>query len=185
MVDAAAPGWDARTRTMDQGMKPTSARESPEACIARLKSRISELEQERADVNSFAATAAHELLEPLVVIEAYAATIGEQLRASDHEAGMVDDLGRAASRLRRLVEMILHDARSSAEVLRSEEVDLQVVVHEVVALHSHRIVNQGVSVEVAELPSVKGDEALLGSVVSNLLANALKHGPPVGGRIKI
>ena len=166
-------------------MKPTFARESPEACIAQLRSRISELEQERAAVNSFAATAAHELLEPLVVIEAYAAMIGEQLRASQGEAGMVDDLGRAASRLRRLVEIILHDARSSAEVLRSEEVDLQVVVHEVVGLHSHRIVNQGVSVEVAELPSVKGDEALLGSVVSNLLANALKHGPPVGGRIKI
>ena len=112
--------------------------------------------------------------------------IGEQFSASgSEEPPLLADLGRAASRLRRLVEMILHDARSSADVLRSENVDLLAVAQEVVGLHSHQIATQGVTVDVAPLPSVRGDEALLGSVVSNLLSNALKHGPRGGGRIEI
>ena len=136
-------------------MKPTHAssdREAAELCITQLRSRITELERERADLDAFAATAAHELLEPLVLIEAYAAMIGEQFSASgSEEPPLLADLGRAASRLRRLVEMILHDARSSADVLRSENVDLLAVAQEVVGLHSHQIATQGVTVDVAPL----------------------------------
>ena len=170
-------------------MRPTNAltEKSPgRDTTERLRSRIAELEKERADTDGFAAIAAHELLEPLIMIEAHATAIGDRLKdTAGAEAEQVEDLGRAASRLRHLVEIILHDARSGAEVLRRETVDLHAVAIEVVALHSQRIRVQRVSVEVADLPSVTGDFTLLASVMSNLLANAIKYGPPSDGRIEI
>ena len=48
--------------------------EAPQAKQTRLRERIAELERENAALERFAAEAAHELLTPLVMIDAYAAT---------------------------------------------------------------------------------------------------------------
>src|SRR5919198_3442988 len=50
-----------------------------ESKIEQLTARVARLEQEKADIEAFAAVAAHELFEPLVMIEAYASMASERL----------------------------------------------------------------------------------------------------------
>ena len=47
--------------------------------IARLRARIAELEREKEAVEGFAAVAAHELLTPVVMMDACAATLSDRL----------------------------------------------------------------------------------------------------------
>jgi signal transduction histidine kinase len=58
---------------------PARAVPRPEPGIELLRARIAELERERAEAEAFAAQAAHELLTPLVMIDAYATMAAEQL----------------------------------------------------------------------------------------------------------
>ena len=46
--------------------------------ITQLRDRITELEREKAEVEGFAAVAAHELLTPVVMIDACAATVSDR-----------------------------------------------------------------------------------------------------------
>ncbi len=167
-VDAADPKSDS---TGDHG--------ALERRIEQLSSRIAQLEQEKAEVDSFAAVAAHELVQPLVMIEARAAMLGDRLADDDlaDARSEVDDLARSAARLRRLVESVLHDARAGSEDLRRSTVDLTVVLTEVLAMLRPEIEAREAQVVNGPLPSVSGDGALLGSLFTNLLTNALKYGP--------
>jgi light-regulated signal transduction histidine kinase (bacteriophytochrome) len=93
---------------------------TPQAEIRRLHARINELEDEKADVEAFAAVAAHELLAPLVLADAYATTVAERLDEDRHADARREHaaLRRAATRTRLLVETLLHDARSHGRALR-------------------------------------------------------------------
>jgi signal transduction histidine kinase len=114
--------------------------EDPQAERELLLARIGELEHEKAGLERFAAEAAHELLTPLVMIDAYAATaverLAEQLDAEaldqlDAEAlGDLDALRRAAARSRQLVQTLLEHARARRRPLERHPVDVNAVVGE-------------------------------------------------------
>jgi len=80
--------------------------------IARLRARIAELEREKEAVEGFAAVAAHELLTPVVMMDACAATLSDRLDDGRHVESLrdLDTLRRGAARSRLLVETILHHA---------------------------------------------------------------------------
>ena len=158
-----------------------------EAENRRLHRRIAELEAEKAEVEAFAAVAAHELLAPLVLIDAYATTVAEGLDEDRHGDAWRDleALRRAASRTRLLVETLLHDGRSHNRPLQLRAVDLNVVLRDCVALLAPEIRARGADVQVGELPHACGDEPLIGAVFSNLLLNALRYGPREAGTIRV
>src|SRR3954454_21934476 len=83
--------------------------------IDALHARIAQLERERDAAEGFAALAAHELMAPLVLTEACVSLPGERLSAEEAPDLLqaLDVLGRGASRTRRLVEALLHEARAS------------------------------------------------------------------------
>jgi chemotaxis family two-component system sensor kinase Cph1 len=155
--------------------------------IERLHARVAELEREKAEIEAFAAVAAHELVEPLVMTEAYAAMVFEQLDDDVHGAAREDltALARGAARTRLLVETLLQEARTDGRGLRRRLVDLDRVVGEVLTLLRPQIESREASIEVDELPEVLGDEALLGGVFTNLLVNALKYSPRHGATIRV
>jgi signal transduction histidine kinase len=159
--------------TREGGITPPKG--SLEEEVARLRSRIEELEREKEAVNAFATVAAHELMEPLVMIEAHASLLANGQRAG---SGLpADGIGRAAARLRRLAEAVLLDARADEEGIARQPVDLGVVVGDVLALLAPEIEARAANVVVTgELPTVDGDEALLTSLLTNLITNALKYG---------
>jgi len=158
-----------------------------EAEIQRLQGRVARLEREREAMEMYAAVAAHELVEPLIMTEAYAAIVGERLDAGEHADSRRDlhILGRGAARMRRLVETLLQEARSSDRPLDLREFDLDAVARDCLALLAPEVEARGMRVELRPLPRVRGDEPLVSGLFSNLIVNALKYSPRQGGAVCI
>lgn len=155
--------------------------------LRRLRARIAELEREKADLEAFAAVAAHELLAPVVMIDACAAMVTDRLDEVDHAESHrdLDTMRRGAARTRLLVETLLHHARSHGREPQRRPVDLPRVLRDCRALLRPEICAKHAEVLVGELPEVQAEEPLIASLFGNLLANALKYGPRVHGRIDV
>lgn len=130
----------------------------------------------------FVATVSHELRTPLAVIRAAAQNLA---------AGVVEDPGRAkrygdlieteGRRLTDMVEEVLEFAGLSGQrrALSLKAVDPVSLVRDVVSASSTLIADARAEAEVrvgSDVPLVNADEEALRRAVSNLLANALKHG---------
>jgi signal transduction histidine kinase len=155
--------------------------------IARLRSRVTELEREKQAVERFAAMAAHELLTPVVLMDACAATVSDRLAGDGHEETreQLDVLRRGVAQSRLLVETLLHHAAVLERPLQRRPVALWPLVGECIAVLAAEIRRQGASVAVGPLPRLSVEERLIGSVFTNLLTNALKYGPRHGGKIAV
>jgi signal transduction histidine kinase len=153
----------------------------------RLSARVEELEREKAALEAFAGVAAHELVEPLVITEAYATMVAERLDEEEHGESRRDlaMLARTVSRTRLLLEALLHDARSTEEHLAQRPVDLGDVATQCLELLRPEIDARSASVRVGELPTVSGNESLLNGLLANLLMNALKYSPRDGAEIVV
>jgi light-regulated signal transduction histidine kinase (bacteriophytochrome) len=153
----------------------------------RLSARVEQLEREKAALEAFAGVAAHELVEPLVIAEAYATMVAERLHDGEHAESQRDlaALARTVSRTRLLLEALLHDARTTDDHLADRSVDLGEVVAECVDLLDQEVAARGASVHVGDLPTVSGNESLLNGLFANLIMNALKYSPRDGAEIAI
>jgi signal transduction histidine kinase len=183
-----------RRRRPDFHYPPSPYRPLLEAEIARMSGRVEplerELEESRAQAEKlerFAAMAAHEVLKPLVMTEAFATMIAER---GGHGLDLdtrrdVDTLIRISSRMRVLVEAMLMDARPDREPLSRQAVDVSKVLNDCVEMLGAEIKAREVRVDVDPMPVVPGDAALLTGVFGNLLSNALQYGPREGGEIQI
>ena len=149
--------------------------------------RIRELEAEVAALEDFSAMAAHELLKPLILAEATAATVLDRT-ASRLDLVSQDDLQRmtrASARVRLMVEALLADSRQGNRALHREKVDLARVVGDCLDLLRPEIDAKGARVVVDPMPIVDGNRALLNGAVGNLVANALKYGSRSNTEIRI
>jgi signal transduction histidine kinase len=155
--------------------------------IDRLHSRIAELEAERDAMEAFAAMAAHELVEPLVMTEAYAAMVSDRLDSGDEDEARTDlaALVRGVTRVRGLVESLLHDARAAGRGLDVLPVDTGAIVRDTLSLLEPEITARGARIDLGELPVVAAEGPLLAGVFSNLLVNALKFSPRNDAEIAI
>jgi signal transduction histidine kinase len=154
---------------------------------ARLSARVEQLEEEKAALEAFAAVAAHELVEPLIITEAYATMVADRLDKDVHADSRRDlaTLSRTASRTRHLLEALLHDARSGERSITRLPVDLGEVAADCVAALDHEVEARGATIHVGDLPTVPGDASLLSGLFTNLILNALKYSPRHGAEIAV
>jgi signal transduction histidine kinase len=183
-----------RRRRPDFHHSPSAQKQLLEGEVVRLSGRVEQLEREleesraqAAKLERFAAMAAHEVLKPLVMTEAFATMIAER---GGHGLDLdtrrdVDTLIRISSRMRVLVEAMLMDARPDVEPLRRQAVDVSKVLSDCVEMLGAEIRAREIRVDVDPMPIVPGDEALLTGVFGNLLSNALQYGPREGGEIQV
>jgi signal transduction histidine kinase len=159
---------------------------SLETELERLEARATKLEREKVDLEVFAAVAAHELLEPLIVTEAYATLISGRLDEHEHAISRrdLDVLGRDVARVRALIEALLHDARSGDRLPRLRRADLLTLVHGCLVSLAPEVTARRARVDVAELPQVVGEPRLIGVVLTTVIASALRYGRP-GGRLTV
>ena len=156
--------------------------------ITRLRERISELEREKAEVEQFAALAAHELLTPVVMMDACAATVCERLDQDGRHAESVrelDVLRRGCMQSRLLVESLLHHAAFHDRRLKPRTVELGGVVADCLGLLRPEILARRALVHVAPLPAVMAEPPLISAVFMNLLVNALKYGPRHSATVRV
>jgi signal transduction histidine kinase len=148
--------------------------------VDRLQARVEELER-------YAAVAAHELLTPVVMIGASAATVRERLDDGRHPDLLreLDALHGAATRSRVLAETLLCHARSEVRPLELRRVDLGALVRECLTLFDPELRALGAKVHVGVLPEVSVEEPMIGAVFMNLFVNALKYGPRWGATVRV
>ncbi len=147
----------------------------------RLAAATAELQRANEGLEQFVRIASHDLREPLNTIVQFTGLI-----ENDHGPQMPPEarswlslVGRAGSRMRLLLDDVLHYVR----VQRGAEdpgqaVELDRVLQDVLQSLAGRIRETGARVAVGNLPVVRGHEALLALLFQNLLSNALKFLPP-------
>jgi signal transduction histidine kinase len=142
----------------------------------RLSARVEELKRQKAALEDFAAAAAHELMEPLVITQAYASMVLDRLDDAVHAESRRDlaALGRTASRTRLLIEALLYDARAEEETF-TKQVDVASLVADCLEALGPELAARDAAVKVGALPVVTGNEALLRGLFGNLLLNGLKY----------
>jgi signal transduction histidine kinase len=153
---------------------------------AKLQTRVDELEEHSRAMEAFAAIAAHQLAEPLIVAESGAIMIAEELDGvlDPDLRARLDGIGRRAAGARQVVDALLLDARSRTGVSLAPVEAEGVVLHVLEDLRP-RLDERSMHVELSALPTVRAERRLLAIVYENLLSNAIKYGPRDGGCIQL
>ena len=154
--------------------------------VEELEALVEELGDHSRSMEGFAAAAAHQLSEPLIVAESGTIMITEEL-GDDARSRPAGPPRRDRARRRTGPP----DGRRPADGCPlSGGVELEPVSSErVVALVlddlGARMRERGVVAEIGTLPDVRAERRLLAVIYHNLITNALKYGPRDGGSIRL
>jgi light-regulated signal transduction histidine kinase (bacteriophytochrome) len=149
-----------------------------------LEQQADELARSNADLEQFAYVASHDLQEPLRKVVSFSQVLerryGSQLdeRADQYIAFIVD----GGKRMQQLINDLLAFSRVGRRSAGQEPVDLDDAVAQAQASLSEVVAEAGAEIRVGDLPTVRGERALLVAVFQNLIANAIKfrgEDPPV------
>ncbi len=153
------------------------ARDVLEAQTAALSTANAQLKQSNEALGDFALVASHDLQEPLRKIRKF----GNLLRSkcadcpNEETRDYSQRMQNAASRMQALIQSLLTYSRlqSHGELFRA--VDLDKLIHEVVADLEVRIHETRGIVNVEDLPVVWADQHQMRQLFQNLIGNALKY----------
>jgi signal transduction histidine kinase len=138
---------------------------------------LDRLQDAFASQRRFVANASHELRTPLAVMRTeLEVTLADPHAPADELRETAREVRDAVIRAEGLVGALLTLARSEAEVVRRDHVDLAVAARHALGDLGAEIAMQRVAVEtdLAAAPSV-GDRGLLERLVANLVENAVRH----------
>jgi signal transduction histidine kinase len=137
--------------------------------------RTKELERSNEELDRFAAVTSHDLQAPLATISMYVQLLearhGREL-GSAHQ--LIDGISAATGHARELIKGLLEYSRAGRGELRSDPVDCERVVSEVLDVLAGAIEEAGATVTVGTLPVIRGDRRNLAQVFQNLIGNAVK-----------
>ena len=145
----------------------------------KLKAVAGKLDMSNRELEQFAFIAAHDLQEPLRKILAFGERLGTKYREKLDEEGKeyLIRILNASKRMQQFIGDLLKYARVATHLEPLDTVDLREAVMEVISDLEIKFERFGASVEVSELPAVKGEKSQIRQLFQNLIANALKfHG---------
>ncbi len=132
----------------------------------------------------FAANASHELRTPLAVTATMLEVAQADPEGQDYPT-LVERLAITNGRTIDLTEALLRLSDANAVTAASEPVDLAEIVRTVLDDHASAAERGCITVETRlDAAPTKGDRALLGQLVSNLVQNAIRHNH-VGGQAEV
>jgi PAS domain S-box-containing protein len=140
---------------------------------------INELERKNAELERFTYTASHDLKSPLITIKGFLGFLREDAERGNIKRLETDikRIGDAADKMQLLLNDLLELSRIGRSVNKSELIDLNVLIAEVLELLQGRVSGgaRPIGVHVEEnLPQVYGDRPRLLEVWQNLIDNAAK-----------
>lgn len=124
----------------------------------------------------FAYRVGHDLNEPLRTVSVYSELLKARLRHTlDDETGrLLDFIGEATARMRRLMDGLLHYAEATATDTPPSEIDCELMLRELVANLGAMIQDRDARITHDPLPVIRA-QAQLEHVFQNLVSNAIKY----------
>lgn len=148
---------------------------------ARLESRVAErtaqLELANREMEAFTYSVSHDLRAPLRAIDGYCSFLDEEHSGKLDEEGirLLKVIKKNAGKMDRLINDLLDLSRISRGKLQNAAVDMEKLASEVSAEIAASSRNESFKVEIAKLPCIEGDVALLRQVWYILIGNAYKY----------
>ncbi|MDR4507980.1 MAG: PAS domain S-box protein [Candidatus Brocadiaceae bacterium] len=143
---------------------------------SELVERSKSLARSNAELEQFAYIVSHDLQEPLRKIIAFSGRLHAKYGSTLNEEGR-DYIGRmqkASQRMQTLIIDLLSYSRVNTKSQPFCSIDLVMVVKDVLSDLEVKIEQTGASIEVGELPVIKGDPLQMRQLFQNLIGNALK-----------
>ena len=138
---------------------------------------VEELEAKNAELERFTYTVSHDLKSPLVTIKGFLGLLEKDALAGDieHMKRDIEHVNAATETMARLLAELLELSRIGRVMNPPEDVPLNDLAREALALVEGELVARGVEVEIdPALPVVAGDRVRLLEVYQNLIENAVK-----------
>lgn len=172
-----------RLRLADQIAVVEAGRVEVAAAVTRAVAQADNLARSNRDLEQFAYVASHDLQEPLRKVASFCQLLERRY------AGSLDERGEqyiafavdGAKRMQQLISDLLAFSRVGRSTERFEDLDLAVAANRAAA-SLPSIAEVGATIDIGELPRVRGDQGLLTQLFQNLLGNAVKFrgdAPPV------
>jgi signal transduction histidine kinase len=165
-----------------------AARAQVEDANRRLEEQTAELTRSNRDLEQFAYVASHDLQEPLRKVASFCQLLkrryaGQLDERADQYINFAVD---GAQRMQRLINDLLAFSRIGRVTSGFADVDLNRLMAETVAGLDAQRERTGAEITWSDLPVVHGEEALLGTLLANLVGNSLKfRRPGVPPRVQV
>ncbi len=165
-----------RMRTAEQQLQESNA--ALHHANSNLATANRDLLQSNQDLQQFAYFASHDLQEPLRQVTNFVQLILQSAadRLTPEERNYLNFVVEGSERMDHLIRALLsYSQLGHGEHAPYSEVDLNAVVHRVIAESRDHLEENGGIVTVARMPPVIGDPVQLGDVFQNLIVNAIKY----------
>lgn len=143
---------------------------------------VTEHRRMEAELRNYADVVAHDLNEPIAGISMLVGLL-ERRAGEPPSPAVLRQLRSSAERARELIDGVLVYARAGE--LSTEPVMLEALMTDVAEDLRGRLEEAGATLEVGDLPQVKGDPRQLRRVLQNLLANAVKFRADAPLRVEV
>jgi signal transduction histidine kinase len=182
VVGALARG--AEGPRVDGLIEDVTARKAAEEEAERRSAQLRHLND---DLQRFTSIAAHELQEPVRMMERHALLLKSDFAGKLGTAGdeLVDAVAGSARRLRTMIDDLLAFSRLDSRDLRRERAGADEMLDRALANLTAAVEESGAAITRSPLPVIEADAALVTQVFQNLLANALKFRGEEPPRIQI
>ena len=138
--------------------------------------RASELVVANKELESFSYSVSHDLRAPLRHIDGYVELLISRYydMLPDKARHYLDNIADSSRQMGTLIDDLLQFSRTGRQALRLAHVDMNSIVAFVLEQIQHDVPDRNIEWNIAQLPFVLADEALLRLVWTNLLSNAVK-----------
>lgn len=163
-------GEEARTRAEEALQRAKDELEE------RVEERTTELSDAIRELESFSYAVSHDLRAPLRSIDGFARALQEDFGDGLDEAARryLERITAGSQNMSRLIDDLLNLSRLTHGPLRPAVVDLSALARRMAVQLGEREPERDVTVEISDGMTVRGDEQLLGILLTNLLDNAWK-----------
>jgi PAS domain S-box-containing protein len=171
------------TERRDAELRREAEREEEAAKLRSHAQRMADLERTKTQ---FLNLASHELRGPLTVVRGYTSMLEDGTIAPERFKEVAPLIGSKLDQIDTLIEQMLETSRleHGQLALNPEVFDLRQLAREQVAIFSATSERHRLALVVdAEPVTISGDRARIGTIIANLLDNAVKYSPK-GGNVE-
>ncbi len=154
----------------------------------RVIDRTAQLEESNKELEAFSYSVSHDLRAPLRHISGFVDLLTKsfQDKLPEPEKHYLDTIADSAHQMGILIDDLLQFSRTGRQEMKLTELDMNIALQEAIQGIKHDVKDRSIKWEIAMMPLVYGDFALLRLVWLNLLSNAVKFtGTKANARIEI